>query len=139
LKTSWNENVDDAIEAMQQLVDDDAWTTAAVGAPALLNPAEMNSTIAMQTPNVPRLATIASDSVTNHQPFCFTAASITAHVNALSQAQTLSNCIANQPHHSTVKSQATNGLIPGSIPGSEARDFGAELPFDSILPINQHR
>jgi hypothetical protein len=38
-------NVDDAIEAMQQLGDDDAWTAAAVGAPALLNPAEMNSAI----------------------------------------------------------------------------------------------
>jgi cytochrome c553 len=123
-------NVDDAIEAMQQLGDDDAWTAAAVGAPALLNPAEMNSAIAMQT--------IASDSVTNHQPFCSTAASVTANVNALSQTQTLSNSIANQPHHSTVMSQATNGLIPGSIlgliPGSEARDFGAELPCNSILP-----
>jgi hypothetical protein len=123
--------VDDAIEAMQQLGDDDAWTAAAIGVPALLNLAEMNSAIAMQT--------IASDSVTNHQPFCSTAASVTANVNALSQAQTLSNCIANQLHHSTFMSQASaNGLIPGSIlgsiPGSEARDFGAELPFNSILP-----
>jgi hypothetical protein len=61
-------NVNDAIEAMQQLGDNDAWTAAAVQAPALLNPAEMDSAITMQT--------IASDLVTNHQPFCSTAASI---------------------------------------------------------------
>jgi hypothetical protein len=76
-------NVNDAIEAMQQLGDDDAWTAAAAGAPALLNLAEMNSAIAMQT--------IASDLVTNHQPFCSTSASVTAIINALSQAQTVSS------------------------------------------------